>query len=336
MLWDLGSGQELATLPARKHDQLYFHNYDLSPDGGVVIYEQGEGEVALWKCGNVRATLKGKFSSHVFSPDGAVVAINDGGTMRLYDVGTGEARVQLPGEGCWSGEVLFCPEGQLAALHESDLGSVTVRLCDVATREIKTILDPHAFRDTDGGRLKVSRDARLLFWEGRTGHITLKAGEAVLWDIESGPPRVMYKPPLLQIREMALDHNIGVVESDPEDTQADRRTVLKDWLARQFGLHQTEPQAQLRFLDLTTTRTLATVEIPVGWAKGQWRLSPDGRTVAVRDEQGRVRLWDVPPRKPIAFAATLALFPVGFLVLIRYARRRKKRPPTAVAAAVAG
>jgi hypothetical protein len=55
-------------------------------------------------------------------------------------------------------------------------------------------------------------------------------------------------------------------------------------------------------------------------------LSPDGRVLAVRRENGRVEIWDVPPQKSIPAAVGLAL--AGWLAavvgvsLLRLGRRR--------------
>jgi WD40 repeat protein len=334
-LWDFVSGQELGMLPATRGLWGNPDNYKFTPDGEAILFEQGEG-VALWSIRNFRqrAMLKGRIDSLAFCSDEPILSLCDNGAIRLYDITTGKARTCLPADHCRFGEVVFCSRGRLAAIQcpDPDFEHTTIRMYKAATGTVTAILDPQVSPDAMDGNFMVSRDGRLLLWRGisRGG---FEQGDWVVWDIGAEQPRELYRLPYGHRREFALDHRMAVIHYwDMKDTRMDS---LRRWFGRRAGFHLPEPRSRLQFVDLISTEMVATLDIPKRQPNENgafnWGLSPDGRTLAVEEEKGGIVLWDAPPRKPTAFAATLALVPVAFLVLIRSGRRVRKRPPTAVA-----
>jgi WD40 repeat protein len=323
-LWNFAAGEEVDTLPANEKTLVrpgYFPpaNFRFSPRGDAILFDKGETEnrVALWGTSppRGRATLKGNYYSHSFSPDGAMLALCDQSVIRVYDVPTGEERLALQGDGNLAWACCFLPGGRLASIRLPDTKPPKVQVHDLATGCIQSVLEPDASPDIEGGRLTVSRDGRLLLWEGRAPCIDQLASESALWEIDADTPRVLYQPAPPRRRAVALGSRVAVAEyAAVADMQGNDVNV---WLDRQLG----RANPRLRLVDLATIQPVATVPMGRGSPPHKWRLSPDERTLAVRSSGGAIVLYDVPPRKPTAFAATLALIPVAFLVLMRYARR---------------
>jgi WD40 repeat protein len=67
------------------------------------------------------------------------------------------------------------------------------------------------------------------------------------------------------------------------------------WISKQFGA--TSPAQNIecaRLWDVETCTELACFDDCI-----QALYSPDGKTLATAHTDGKVRLWDVPPRKPV-------------------------------------
>ena len=89
-------------------------------------------------------TLRGHqdrvYSTHFALGGRTLVTAASDGTLRLWDVSTGECRViSVPGAGAWPGEV--SRDGELFAYGAPD---GIVRVLDVATGEIRCRLHGHA------------------------------------------------------------------------------------------------------------------------------------------------------------------------------------------------
>ena len=199
-LWDVSTGEE--------RNILFGHTEDVSclsfsPDGQTLASGDWDGTIRLWDVatGEERITLlhdqpglarDTEVTSVSFSPDGRTLASaavrwrnwgDGGGTIRLWDVATGEQRMELNGhQGAVS--VSFSPDGQTLASGSrrarwGGTSDTTLRLWDVTTGEQRQTLTGH----TDGvSNLSFSPDGQLL--AGVSGDNTVR-----LWDATTGELR---------------------------------------------------------------------------------------------------------------------------------------------------
>jgi hypothetical protein len=67
---------------------------------------------------------------------------------------------------------------------------------------------------------------------------------------------------------------------------------------------------------------LGTSEYPV--------FAPDSRTLATFGDDGRIRFWDLPPRKPLGIILAWSCLPSLAVFMIAWLRERRKNAPTAL------
>ena len=236
-----------------------------SPVGQYLAVASGIGvwiyEVATSRALMLMPTASG-VSSVSFSPDGATLASGSwDGTVRLWDVATGEAIATLEGHTDWVFSVSFSPDGATLASGSWD---DTVRLWDVATGEAIATLEGHTY-----AVFSVSFSA-----DGSTLASGSWDGTVQLWDVVTGEPIVTLE-----------GHTSGVssVSFSPDGST----------LASGSG------DDTVRLWDVVTGEPIATLEGHTDWVFSV-SFSPDGATLASGSLDGTVRLWDVVTGEPIA------------------------------------
>jgi WD40 repeat protein len=172
-LWNVETGQKVRTLSGAPVRSVAF-----SPDGRWLA--SVESTVKLW---NVDIATKDLFSPLearflrgymslvtrvAFSPDGRLLASgSENGTVKLWDVATGQEVRTLRGHTSWVTSVAFSPDGRLLASGSWDK---TVKLWDVETGQEVRTLSGH----TDGVRsVAFSPDGRLLASGSQDGTVRL-------------------------------------------------------------------------------------------------------------------------------------------------------------------
>ena len=125
-LWDLASGNELATLKARRG---MVNKVAFSPDGTTLAtaVESEKGielpEVCLWdvttkKIRHILRAHARPWASFAFSPDGRTLATGERGSVWLWDTVTGQEQVKILANRRWVRSVAFSPDGGLLAIAE--------------------------------------------------------------------------------------------------------------------------------------------------------------------------------------------------------------------------
>ncbi|MDT0342440.1 nSTAND1 domain-containing NTPase [Streptomyces litchfieldiae] len=274
LLWDMATGTEPRTFTIEGGG---VESVAFSPDGTALAVVDGlRCELRDVASGELIRTFSPDGSlmyGAAFSSDGTTLATTGAtylgdeqtsdfvpedwaGTVRLWDVATGEELRTLTADASWLGTVAFSPDGTTLAAGGGDEGMV--QLWDAATgRELHTI----PFGDNSADELAFSPDGTTL--------VTDSSGEADvvrLWDAATGE----------ELRTYGSGDSVSAVAFSPDGTT----------LATDGG-----PDVALRLWDVATGAELRTY---TGDSTSDVAFSPDGTTLAANGGyQGMVRLWDV-------------------------------------------
>ncbi len=111
-----------------------------------------------------------------FSPDGSLLAsTGDDGTIRLWDVATGQMMQVFQGGAGYMSGLDFSPDGQLLAAIEQD---ATIAFWDLSSRQVSRRIDDPGL---DACGVEFSPDGTMM----ASGHVD---GIVRLWDVGSGEP----------------------------------------------------------------------------------------------------------------------------------------------------
>jgi WD40 repeat protein len=241
-----------------------------------------------------------------FSPDGTGLASasasdSEGGTVRLWDVGTGKALAVLPGHG----PIRFSPDGKYLAFSSTD---GTVQLWEVATRRAGVILrgdaGPHLCHgfSPDGRRIAT----RAKDW---TGH---------LWDTTTGMHLVALRPRASPLCAVVFSPNgKQLAGGSPDGTvcvwDAATGDIHAAWQAHSTGVERVAfspdgtrlvssagyPDHVLRLWDVATGRPIAALTGHKNQATCL-AFSPDGSRILSASWDQTARLWDAATGKAVA------------------------------------
>jgi WD40 repeat protein len=122
VLWDAGTGKLQRRLLGADEQQVW--SVAFSPDGKLLAGGTTGGSVRLFdvRTGEVRRELCGgdQLRGLAISPDGRTLAAAIRKEVKLWVVGTGELKRTLRGHGNWVGSIAFTPDGKGLVSGDSD------------------------------------------------------------------------------------------------------------------------------------------------------------------------------------------------------------------------
>lgn len=311
-VWEIATGKELQRFTAATGplaELALVHSIAFSPDGKLLAAATGNTsrELVMWRPATGEEVRRfgdktREMNSIAFSPDGKSLAAGDNaGSVRLWDVGSGELRCELKGPLFSVKSIAFSPKGEILASASIDR---MIRLWDLSSGRQLRQLEGHtmdvlavAFARDGKTLASGSWDTTIRLWDPSTGKElrvlkhdnpvstlaflpdskTLASGSwdrsIRLWDAGAGKE-------LRQIR----GHQ-GVIESIA--LASDGETLVSGSWDR-----------TVRLWHLANGREIRPTE---GHHHGLWSVSfsPDGKQVASGDEGGEVRLWESATGKEI-------------------------------------
>ena len=334
-LWDAGCGQLKAIL--KRHNGIVA-SVSYSPDGATLASGSNDGTVQLWDAdsGQIKDTLElpGSVYSVAYTPDGASLVIvsshtvaytpdgaslvtnSDHGTVRLWDVDSGQIKDTLPEHTIWVNSVAFSPDGATLASSHMDY---TVRLWDVPSRQIEIknslTLPGHIVWS---GSVAFSPDGATL----ASGH---GDGAVRLWDVVSSRAElillqkhqgavlsVAYSPDGGTLASGGYDGTVRLWDAD----SGQFKTSLKGHNGPVSSVAYSLDGATLasgsnddtiRLWDVDSGQLKTTLEGRAGRVYSI-AFSPDGAILASGSYDGTILLWD------IAYPPVDISVPLGFAV----------------------
>ncbi len=246
-VWDARTGQELLTLKGHTGG---VHSVAFSPDGARLASGSYDRTVIVWdaRTGQELLTFKGHTGgvwSVAFSPDGARLASSGwDNVVKVWDAGASQEFLTLEGLTSWCAPVAFSPDGARLACG---IGDNTVKVWDARTGQELLTLNGHTAPVTS---VAFSSDGTRLVSgsEDQT---------AKVWDARTGRELLTLK---------GHDREVTSVAFSPDGACL----VSTDETGKQVAWN------------VHTGERLATV--PVLPARPDPALSPDGHTLAWRDE----------------------------------------------------
>jgi len=174
-------------LVLEEHDE-EIHGVVFSPDSRMIASAARDGFVCVWDTRSGERLHRWQLDPRQafcvsFSPDGKRLAAaggsKNGGTAKIWDLGTSKLHVELAGHSNGVFSVAFSPDGNRVATAAYDK---TARIWDVASgRELKRLEHEEgtscAVFTPDGARLIVSGTARIRVWDIESGNQIMDFGD---------------------------------------------------------------------------------------------------------------------------------------------------------------
>ncbi|MDE0637028.1 MAG: WD40 repeat domain-containing protein [Candidatus Poribacteria bacterium] len=268
-----------------------------SPDGKMIAIKQGKQTVGIWNTstGEHLNTLTGHESTlslPVFSPDSKTIVtktfvrFDKGGTVRLWDVATGENIMTFSYPDYYP-QFVFSPDGKMLATNYSDN---SVRLWDTTTGENIKTLTGH----TDVVHTPIfSRDGRILATHSKNWTVRL-------WEVAAGKNIKTFNAPggtSIKISH-SPENDLLVISANSWEKTATIWNVntaerLVTFSKHSGGFFKSISQTFSKWLQPRKFRHRRIASIRA------IKYSPSGDTLMVVMDNEMLRLWNVRTTKPI-------------------------------------
>ena len=300
-LWDASTGKKIKMLienvDSENFDPRANHHPVFSPDGKMIAIEHGKQTVGIW---NVRTgehvnTLtghEGPIKSPVFSPNGKTIVtktfvrFGKGGTVRLWDVDTGEKIMKYENPEDYPA-FMYSPDSKTLATDYTDN---SVRLWDTTTGENIKTLTGHTNKVYP---LMYGRD-------GKTLATRVKGMPIQLWDTNTGEITKTLKMPSGSNTELVRspEGDIHAIVSNSWDKTVEfwdvtRGKRLKMLPKHNEGILKHLSETFFEWFPSKKSRNRSPDHI-------NWRIvSPTRDTFLLVIEYDKLRLWNLHTGKPI-------------------------------------
>jgi RNA polymerase sigma factor (sigma-70 family) len=286
-LWDPRTGAEVKP---RAAPQSRLRALAVSPDGKSVFTAGAEQMIRQWDAATGREVrrLEGDINGNgglAMSPDGrTLVSVGDDYFIRLWDTATGrERRHWRGGYSCRKGAVAFAPGGKPLATGWEDN---SVALWDLGGNEVRRLKGHQLWPE----KIAFSADGKVV--ASCSYDRTIR-----LWDVATGKEVQTIGDP---------DTSFMALSLSPDGKMVAVAT---------YG------EGRVRVYDVAGGKELRRLGAPGGNAGYAVAFSPDGRTLAVGDEENTVSLWETATwqkrrvfRGHTSLITALAFLPGGRLV----------------------
>ncbi len=293
-------GKEIAVY--RDHTNAVFA-VAFSPDGKSLVSTSLDQTIRLWNLESGKSVLtinkpRGQRAYAIaISPDGKTIASgssDDGGSVELWDLETGEKKAQFTGHLGFVDAVAFSPDGTTLASGSFDQ---TVRLWDVATGEQREIFRGHAgyvraVRFLPGGSSIVtgSFDGMAKVWR-------LGDDKNLSTAVDRGALATAWSPDGQTVAVGTWGFGVYLIDTATGQLQhtleGHTGTVYRTTFSGDGKLVASASRDKtVRVWDVETGMLQHTFEGHTS-AVRCLAIAPDGTTVVSADEQGEIALWNI-------------------------------------------